>query len=206
MPARVRRSSRDTGRTSTSGTAHKQLRAQYAALLKQRGSLPCCRCGQPIVHGEPWDLDHDDDRQGWRGPAHRRCNRRAGQLASAALRRGRPLPERQAAAVRMKQWQRAGEANATVTTPAKPRLMMAMPIRRTPSRWLPAVTTVGRAHPYRSVSTTRPSGSAKRRAVTEATFPQVRRATWDLGLIWDPNRLPQPSCFVCAQNLGLHEA
>lgn len=40
-------------------------------------------CAQPtcleptryIPPGTPWDLAHNEDRTGWRGPAHARCNR-----------------------------------------------------------------------------------------------------------------------------------
>jgi hypothetical protein len=36
------------------------------------------RCGRPILPGQPWDLDHSDDRVAYLGAAHRRCNRSAG--------------------------------------------------------------------------------------------------------------------------------
>jgi hypothetical protein len=43
----------------------------------------CARCRRPIIPGTHFDLDHTDDRTGYLGPSHRRCNR------SHAGRRGR---------------------------------------------------------------------------------------------------------------------
>lgn len=51
-------------------TRWKQLKALVAA-----GQAVCARCGNPISPIEPWDLDHTDDRTGYLGPSHRRCNR-----------------------------------------------------------------------------------------------------------------------------------
>jgi hypothetical protein len=49
----------------------------------------CVRCGRPILPGQPWDLDHSDDRATYLGPAHRRCNRSAGGRKGNARRRQR---------------------------------------------------------------------------------------------------------------------
>lgn len=47
---------------------------------------PCVRCGRVMFEGEPIDLDHHDDRDGYRGFAHARCNRSAGGKLGAARR------------------------------------------------------------------------------------------------------------------------
>ncbi len=56
--------------------AHARLRRQLA----RQGVVGrlCVRCGLPILAGQAWDLDHRDDRRGYLGPAHARCNRSAG--------------------------------------------------------------------------------------------------------------------------------
>jgi hypothetical protein len=58
------------------------------------------------------DLDHTDDRAGYLGLAHRRCNRRDGQRKTTAIlkARGYQLSERQLAAIRAKAWREAGAA------------------------------------------------------------------------------------------------
>jgi hypothetical protein len=51
------------------------------------GKATCARCHQPIEPGEDWQLDHRDDRQGYLGPSHRRCNLRAGADKTNGYRR-----------------------------------------------------------------------------------------------------------------------
>lgn len=59
----------------------------------RRANLPyaygsaCSRCGQPMLEGQDLDLDHHDDRQGYRGFSHSLCNRRAGGRLGAARRK-----------------------------------------------------------------------------------------------------------------------
>jgi hypothetical protein len=61
------------------GWAHQQARKR--ALAAMPDGAPCTRCGGPMwrSQGKLLDLDHTDDRTGYRGLAHRACNRRAGQ-------------------------------------------------------------------------------------------------------------------------------
>ena len=57
------------------GTAHVKLRAKWAHKVAM-GDVLCWRCGLRISALEPWDLGHDDtDRNLYRGPEHRACNR-----------------------------------------------------------------------------------------------------------------------------------
>lgn len=59
------------------GYTHQKARAQAVAAY-QPGD-PCSRCGR-TMWGDPsgLDYDHNDDRTGYRGLAHRHCNRSAG--------------------------------------------------------------------------------------------------------------------------------
>jgi hypothetical protein len=66
------------------GGEHQALRRAVAPYAT--GSA-CTRCGKPIL-GE-WDLDHSDDRAGYLGVAHVRCNRSAGGRKGNARRRQR---------------------------------------------------------------------------------------------------------------------
>lgn len=63
------------------GHQHKQARADALAHLQRYDGQLCHHCGLPMWHaaGALLDLDHSDDRSGYRGLAHRSCNRRAGQ-------------------------------------------------------------------------------------------------------------------------------
>jgi hypothetical protein len=54
--------------------------------MVERGQATCSRCGEPILPGQDWDLDHSDDRRGYIGPAHAACNRSAGGRKAAANR------------------------------------------------------------------------------------------------------------------------
>jgi hypothetical protein len=56
------------------GAKHKRLREMYARQVAA-GIANCSRCGTAIDPWEPFDLDHTDDRTGYLGPSHRKCNR-----------------------------------------------------------------------------------------------------------------------------------
>lgn len=66
------------------GRSHEAERRRWAPKV-DAGLVDCARCGEPLEPGRPWDLDHDDDRGTYRGPAHRTCNRRAGQANSTLV-------------------------------------------------------------------------------------------------------------------------
>lgn len=54
-----------------------------AALQRFIPGQPCPRCGEPMHDPTRLDLDHTDDRTGYLGLAHRRCNTRAGAKTKA---------------------------------------------------------------------------------------------------------------------------
>jgi hypothetical protein len=56
------------------GRHHKALRKRLEPKVAA-GMVRCARCGRPIIPGTPWDLDHSDDRLGYRGASHAAYNR-----------------------------------------------------------------------------------------------------------------------------------
>jgi hypothetical protein len=57
----------------------------------------CVRCGLPMLEGQPVQLDHADNGQGYVGYSHRSCNARAGAIngnraRAAAYRAAKGLP------------------------------------------------------------------------------------------------------------------
>jgi hypothetical protein len=69
-------------------TAHERLRKQWQHKVEQGGvhcmAKVCLMPARLILLGQPWHLDHNDDRTGYRGPAHERCNTSAGGKAAHA--------------------------------------------------------------------------------------------------------------------------
>lgn len=86
-PTRVRR--RPPSATTERGYGWQHQKARMRFLAEMHEGDPCARCEKPMFKTEPLDLDHTDDRNGYRGLAHRACNR-----ATAGRRRnqGDPLP------------------------------------------------------------------------------------------------------------------
>lgn len=75
-----------TGTTTARGYGytHRKLRA---ALLPDAYGRPCPKCGQPMLPGQALDLGHTDNRTGYTGIEHARCNRQAGAIKGHASRR-----------------------------------------------------------------------------------------------------------------------
>lgn len=63
--------------------AHDRLRAYWEPRV-QTGTIRCAKpeCRRLIAPGEPWDLGHTEDRTGYLGPEHERCNRSDGGRAA----------------------------------------------------------------------------------------------------------------------------
>lgn len=92
---RVRRGSEKLSSTARGyGAEHRRARSKALKDLRRNDGQACARCGQPMWHADAalLDLDHTDDRTGYRGLAHRGCNRRAGQAVAAGRRRRAPAP------------------------------------------------------------------------------------------------------------------
>ncbi len=70
--------------------AHVARRRQLEPLVAT-GQVSCCRCGQLIQPGQPWHLDHRDDRSGYLGPSHATCNLRAAAEKTNGKRKDHPL-------------------------------------------------------------------------------------------------------------------
>jgi hypothetical protein len=70
------------------GQTHRLLRDAALEDLRRHDGQPCHHCGKPMWHALATylDLDHTDDRAGYRGLAHRACNRRAGQAKAMRIR------------------------------------------------------------------------------------------------------------------------
>ena len=66
------------------GAVHQAERVKWEPVVKA-GNAKCSRCKQPIKADEAFDLDHNDDRTGYLGPAHVKCNRSVGGRNGAAV-------------------------------------------------------------------------------------------------------------------------
>lgn len=77
----ARHRARRMARAGRYGEAHRAERRAWRVAV-ERGDVLCCRCGERISARADWDLDHRDSSDGYLGPAHAVCNRRAGGLAA----------------------------------------------------------------------------------------------------------------------------
>lgn len=86
-----KRQHEDAARPSSAGRGygadHQAERERWAPMVAG-GTVVCPRCHDVIRPRQAWDLGHTDDRSGWTGPEHRKCNRAAPRLAAAAKRGG----------------------------------------------------------------------------------------------------------------------
>jgi hypothetical protein len=64
------------------GYQHQKLKKQ---LLPAAYGKPCARCGLPMLKGQKLHLDHNDDRTGYLGFSHERCNLRAAARKARAI-------------------------------------------------------------------------------------------------------------------------
>jgi hypothetical protein len=66
------------------GQRHKELRESWRLRIAGGELVPCARCQKPIGTRDAWDLDHTDDRSGYLGPSHRKCNLSAASAKARA--------------------------------------------------------------------------------------------------------------------------
>lgn len=69
------------------GHAHQRERERWRPKV-EAGLVDCARCKRPILAGQPWQLGHTDDRTGWSGPEHPKCNLSAGGRNGALVTNG----------------------------------------------------------------------------------------------------------------------
>ena len=71
-------------------------RRTWGQRIRNGAEPPCSRCGQPILAGDTWHLDHyDDTNPDALAPAHADCNTRAGGRKAQAMKRRPSRPRSQ---------------------------------------------------------------------------------------------------------------
>lgn len=76
-----------TGSTTARGYGAGHQKRRAAALAALVPGTPCSRCGGPMYRDQALHLDHTDDRSGYRGLSHARCNTSAGGKKSGRRKR-----------------------------------------------------------------------------------------------------------------------
>ena len=71
------------------GWQHQKLRTQ---MLPYAYGQPCHFCQQPMLPGQKLDLDHTDNRRGYRGMTHASCNRADGAHKTNTILRAKTDP------------------------------------------------------------------------------------------------------------------
>jgi hypothetical protein len=75
--------SQERANTTQRGYGSDHQAARQRALANFVPGQPCVRCNEPLLNPLNVVLDHNDDRTGYLGLAHKRCNDRAGGQAKA---------------------------------------------------------------------------------------------------------------------------
>lgn len=81
-----------SGSTTARGYDHRHRRIRQALLAALVPGTPCPHCQRPMHPDQHLDLDHTDDRRGYRGLAHASCNRAAGAKKRNAMRNRPAIP------------------------------------------------------------------------------------------------------------------
>jgi hypothetical protein len=82
--ARQRDKERGTRQARGYDANHDSERAKWARII-DAGGWPCGRCDGRVQPGDDWHLDHTDDRNGYIGPSHARCNLSAAGKAAHGI-------------------------------------------------------------------------------------------------------------------------
>lgn len=72
---------------------HQAERKRWEPVVES-GYASCVRCGLPVVAGAAFHLDHRDDKLGYLGVSHARCNVRAAAMLGNKLMREKQALER----------------------------------------------------------------------------------------------------------------
>ena len=80
----TKRSTTDRGYGGDHEAERERWRATVEAGQAKCSAITCLEPSRAIPPDAEWDLDHNDARTGYRGPAHARCNRSAGGRTAAA--------------------------------------------------------------------------------------------------------------------------